>query len=100
MMKVQVKVFWVMIPCRVEVGYQRIGGHHCLYLQGEDGCSKIGTHEKAFSILSHPSISTSLVCVSLLSILSHVPYLTWSLPLSFVSPTDIHSILSSQKGIL
>jgi hypothetical protein len=33
--KVQVEVFWTVIPCSV-VGYQRFGGPYCLYLQVEE----------------------------------------------------------------
>jgi len=36
---VQVKIFWVVTPCGVVVGYQRFGGPLCLHLQGEDGGS-------------------------------------------------------------
>jgi hypothetical protein len=33
--KVQVEVFWVVIPCSTAVGYQRFGRPCCLHLQGE-----------------------------------------------------------------
>jgi len=34
-MKIHIVVFWVVTPCRDEVGYQRFGGPYSLYLQGE-----------------------------------------------------------------
>jgi hypothetical protein len=34
-MKIQVEVFWVVMPCGVVVGYQYFGGPWCLHLQGE-----------------------------------------------------------------
>jgi hypothetical protein len=34
-MKIQVKVFWVMMPCSFAVGYQCSRGPFCLHLQGE-----------------------------------------------------------------
>jgi len=33
--KIQVKVFWVVMLCSVVVGYQHFGGPCCLHLQGE-----------------------------------------------------------------
>jgi hypothetical protein len=33
--RLQVAVFWVMIPCNDLVGYHRFGGPCCLHLQGE-----------------------------------------------------------------
>jgi hypothetical protein len=39
---IQVKVFWVVMPCSVVVGYQHFRGPCCLDLQGdEDGGSKV-----------------------------------------------------------
>jgi hypothetical protein len=38
--KIQVKVFWIGIPCSVVVEYQCFGGPCCLLLQGE---VKMGT---------------------------------------------------------
>jgi hypothetical protein len=34
--KIQVKVFWVVIPCSAVVGYYCLGRPCCLHLQGED----------------------------------------------------------------
>jgi hypothetical protein len=33
--KIQVEVFWIVMPCRVAVGYQHFGRPCCLHLQGE-----------------------------------------------------------------
>jgi hypothetical protein len=33
--KIQVKVFWVVMPCNVMVGYQCSGGPCCLHLHSE-----------------------------------------------------------------
>jgi hypothetical protein len=32
----QLEAFWVVMPCNVVVGYQRLGGPCCLHLQGEN----------------------------------------------------------------
>jgi hypothetical protein len=34
-MRIEVEVFWAVMPCRVIVGYQHFGGLCCLQLQGE-----------------------------------------------------------------
>jgi hypothetical protein len=39
--KIQVEVFWDVMPCSVVVGYQHFGGPYCLHLQGGDGGSKV-----------------------------------------------------------
>jgi len=32
--KIQIKVFWVVMPCTVVIGYQWFGGLSCLHLEG------------------------------------------------------------------
>jgi len=39
--KIQVKVYWVMMPCNVTVGYQHFRGPCCLHLHPEDGGSMV-----------------------------------------------------------
>jgi hypothetical protein len=38
--KIQVKVFWVVMPCNVMVEYQHFGGPCCLLIQDKDEGSK------------------------------------------------------------
>jgi hypothetical protein len=37
--KIQVKVFWVVMPCGVVVGYKHFEGPCCFILQSEDAGS-------------------------------------------------------------
>jgi len=39
--KVQVAVFWIVIPCSDVSEYQGFGGPCCLHFQGKDGCSMV-----------------------------------------------------------
>jgi hypothetical protein len=34
-LKMQIEVFWIVTPCSVVVGYQRLGGPYCHNLEGE-----------------------------------------------------------------
>jgi len=38
--KIYVTVFWVMMPCGVAVGYQRLRGPHHLCIQGAMGATR------------------------------------------------------------
>jgi len=40
MVKIQVEVLWIVMPCNVAIGYQRFGVPCCLHLQG-DGDSMV-----------------------------------------------------------
>jgi hypothetical protein len=34
-MKIQVKVFWMVMLCNVAIGYQHFEGPYCIHLHGE-----------------------------------------------------------------
>jgi hypothetical protein len=45
MMKVHIKIFWIVRPCSIAIGYQCFKGPCYLYLQGQDGGSRDTTHK-------------------------------------------------------
>jgi len=42
--KIQVEVFWVVMLCSVEVGYQHFAGPCCLHLQGDVNVGILSQH--------------------------------------------------------
>jgi hypothetical protein len=53
--KIQVEVFWVVMPCSVVAGYQRFGGPCCLHLQGT-GDMKLGSAKGGSSPMAGSSL--------------------------------------------